>query len=131
MENNLNVGMSYEVEETVTDEKTATALGSGGVDVLATPYMIALMEKTSRLSVQPGLAEGSTTVGTKVNIEHLSASPVGIKIKVKSTLKEIEGRRLCFDVEAYDEKVKIGSGTHERFIIDIEKFVSKANSKLN
>lgn len=130
MDNTLKVGLTYEIEETVTMEKTASALGSGGVDVLATPYMIALMEKASSTIAKNELSDEENTVGTKVDIEHCSATPVGMKITVKSRLIEVEGRKLVFEVEAFDEKGKIGFGKHERFIINTEKFMNKTNSKL-
>lgn len=130
MDNNLKVGLTHEIEETVTIEKTASSLGSGNVDVLATPYMIALMEKASATIAKNELREEENTVGTKVDIEHCAATPVGMKINVKSKLVEIDGRKLTFEVEAFDEKGKIGFGKHERFIINTEKFMNKTNSKL-
>ena len=106
------------------------ALGSGSLAVFATPAMIALMEKTARLSVAPFLEDGQSTVGTLVNVKHLSASPVGMKITCRTELKEIDRRRLVFHVECSDEAGIIGEGEHERFIIDEAKFMAKTEAKL-
>lgn len=92
--------------------------------------MIALMEKTARLSVTPYLEEGQSTVGTLVNVKHLSASPVGMTITCKTELVDIDRRRLVFHVECYDTAGLIGEGDHERFIIDEAKFMAKTNGKL-
>lgn len=125
----LNAGIKGSSSETVTNEKTAVAVGSGGLSVYATPAMISLMEKSAYESVQPFLEEGSGTVGTLMNIQHISATPVGMKVTAKSELIAIDGRKLTFKVTAFDEVGKIGEGTHERFIINNEKFQSKTNSK--
>ena len=118
-------------ELTVNESNTAEALGSGSLAVLATPSMIALMEKTARLSVDQFLEEGQSTVGTLVNVKHLSATPVGMKVTCNTKLVDIDRRRLVFHVECSDEKGIIGEGEHERFIIDAEKFMSKASAKLS
>lgn len=118
-------------ELTVNESNTAEALGSGSLAVLATPSMIAIMEKTARLSVDPFLEEGQSTVGTLVNVKHLSATPVGMKVTCSTELIDIDRRRLVFHVECSDEKGIIGEGEHERFIIDAEKFMSKASAKLS
>lgn len=118
-------------ELTVNESNTAEALGSGSLAVLATPSMIALMEKTARLSVDPFLEEGQSTVGTLVNVKHLSATPVGMKVTCSTELIDIDRRRLVFHVECSDEKGIIGEGEHERFIIDVGKFMSKASAKLS
>ena len=115
--------------EIVTNEKTAVAVGSGGLSVYATPAMIALMEKSAYESVQSLLEEGSGTVGTLMNIQHISATPVDMKVTAESELIAIDGRKLTFKVTAFDEVGKIGEGTHERFIINNEKFQAKTNSK--
>lgn len=126
----LETGIKGHVKDVVREETTAGHIGSGTVKVLATPMMIALMERTSRLSVKPYLEEGQETVGTRVNVSHVSASPVGMKIWCDTELIEIDRRRLVFKVAAYDEKGLIGEGLHERFIIDEAKFTSKAGEKL-
>ncbi len=129
-ERELKVGMKFKAETVVDKNNTAKSLRSGGLDVFATPMMVALMEKASCDGVAPYLAEGEGTVGTKVNITHDSATPIGMKVVAESELVEIDGRRLVFKVEAFDEKGHIGGGTHERFIIRNEKFQSKTDSKL-
>ena len=124
-------GIKGEGELLVTESNTAEALGSGSLAVLATPAMIALMEKTARLSVAPFLEEGQSTVGTLVNVKHLAASPVGMKIRCTTELIDIDRRRLVFKVECHDGAGLIGEGDHERFIIDEEKFMAKASAKLD
>ena len=119
----IELGIKGRQEEIVTEELTASHIGSGTVRVFATPMMIALMERTSRLSVKPYLEEGQETVGTKVNVSHVSSTPVGLKV-------EIDRRRIVFKVAAYDEKGLIGEGTHERFVIDVAKFQAKTEEKL-
>ncbi len=126
----LNTGIRGEAEEIVTEENTAGNLGSGDLKVYATPAMIALIEKAAYTSVLPGLEEGQGTVGTLVNIQHLAATPVGMKVTARSELTAIDGRTLTFHVEAWDEAGKIGEGTHERVIIWNEKFQAKADAKL-
>lgn len=125
----LTIGMKLTITETVTPEKTAKAVGSGELKVYATPSMITLMEKTSATLVKDSLNEGEGTVGTLVNINHTSATPVGMTITCESELVEIDRKRLVFKVVAYDDKGQIGEGTHERFIINNEKFLSKTNAK--
>lgn len=125
----LKVGMKNKISEVAVHEKTAQVLGSGLLPVYATPAMIALMEKCSHECVGPYLDEGQGTVGTLVNVKHISATPEGDTVRVESTLTEVDGRRLVFDVVAYDHAGKIGEGTHERFIIVEEKFLKKTQEK--
>ena len=129
MDNILKTGMHAKLEITVEERHTASALGSGGIDVLATPMMIALMEGASMNAVQPALSEDESTVGTLVNISHTAATPVGMKAWATGRLIEIDGKKLVFEVSAYDESGLIGEGIHERFIINIDKFIKKVNSK--
>lgn len=126
----LKTGIKGHQEMTVTNDFTAKTMGSGVMDVYATPAMLALMEKTAFTSVVPYLDEGCGTVGIKVEVEHVASSPVGMKIFCDSELTAIEGRKLIFSVEAFDEKGLIGKGTHERFIIESEKFQEKTDRKL-
>lgn len=126
----LEVGMKYKCSERVTEEKTAAAVGSGKLAVYATPAMIALMEKTAMLSVADELDEGCGTVGAMLNAEHIAPSPVGMTITCEGRLTAIDGRRLSFELTAYDEKGIIGTATHCRFIIDNVKFMNKALAKL-
>lgn len=127
----MNVGLKHTITETVTIEKTAQNVGSGLLPVYATPAMIALMEKCASECIAPFIEEGKSSVGTMLNVKHLAASPVGITISCTATVTEIDGRRVAFSLKASDEKGPIGEGTHERFIIDVERFMSKCNSKLN
>lgn len=126
----LTVGISNELVKEVTNENTAAAVGSGMLEVFATPAMIALMEETCMKSVQAELEEGCGTVGTGLNINHVSATPVGLNVHCISKLVEVDGRKLVFDVQVFDESGLIGQGTHERFIIENEKFFKKAQRKL-
>ena len=125
----LEVGLSKELSEEVTKEKLASARGSGALDVYATPEMITMMEKASLLAVSNELSEGDTTVGPAVNIKHTSPTVLGSTVRATARLIEIDGRRLLFEVKAFDEAGEIGSGTHERFIVTIDKFLKKAESK--
>lgn len=125
----LETGIKGKEELTVTEEITAKVVGSGGLEVFATPMMIALSEKTALTSIMPYLEEGQSTVGTKVDIAHIAATPVGMKVTCETELIEIDRRRLVFSVNVYDEVEKIAEGTHERFIVDNEKFISKAYGK--
>lgn len=126
----LTKGIVGTKELTVTKDKTAAAVGSGLLDVFATPQMIALMEATASESVAPYLDEGSTSVGTLVNVSHVAATPVGMKVRCESELTEVDGRKLTFTVKAFDECGLIGAGTHERFVVFSEKFMAKTNAKL-
>lgn len=127
----LEPGMKNTEEVLCTAENTAIALGSGSVAVFATPAMISLMEGTAAHSVADQLDEKQTTVGTALDVSHIAATPVGMKIRCESELIAVDGRALTFKVTAFDEAGKIGEGTHGRFIVDAEKFVSKANAKLS
>ena len=121
----LEVGIKGQRETVVTKEKTATGIGSGLLEVFATPVMIALMEESAFMSVNEILDEGFTTVGIAVDIKHIAATPVGMKVVAKSELLKIDGRE-----EAYDEKGLIGEGIHKRFIVNNDKFQAKTDSKL-
>ena len=126
----LHVGMSGTTIRKVDEASTAASFGSGGVRVFATPVMIGLMEGAACSAVHPFMEEGKTTVGTAINIKHLASTPVGMNVSATAELIEIDGRRLVFKVEAFDDKDKIGEGTQERFIIDADKFVKKTEAKL-
>lgn len=125
----LKEGIQGTSSAVVTEEMTAKNMKSGELPVYATPCMVALVEEAAWKSVAPELEEGQGTVGTLMNIRHVSATPVGMGVRCETTLKEIDRRRLVFDVKVYDDKGLIGEGTHERFIITNEKFVDKANAK--
>ncbi len=126
----LEVGIKGEQSVTVVYENTATAVGSGVLKVFATPSMLALMEKTASESVQPYLEEGWGSVGTEVNIRHTAATPIGMTVRCESELVEVDGRRLVFEVKAYDDAGLVGEGTHERFTVNNVKFQGKADAKL-
>lgn len=129
MEFNLQIGMTAEKSEEVTENNTAIKYGSGGVAVYATPAMIGIMEGTCLAAVDPFLPEGMSTVGIHLDIKHTAATPVGMSVRATAKLIEISGKRLTFTVEAYDNKEKIGEGTHQRYIIDLAKFLQKAQEK--
>lgn len=125
----FTIGIKGESKCLVSENNTAIAYGSGGVKVFATPAMIGLMENAALSLVQKYLPEVQSTVGTNINVSHIAATPIGMEVKAFAELIEIDGKKLIFKVEAYDEKDKIGEGIHERYIINLEKFMSKTNSK--
>jgi len=126
----VTIGIKGRQEEIVTAEKLAKNVGSGIVGVYATAMMVALMEKASLLSLEPYLEPGEGSVGTQVNVSHCSATPLGMKVWAESEVVKVEGRRIFLTVKAFDEDGLIGEGTHERFIINMEKFHAKAQGKL-
>ena len=121
----LKEGLTYTSSVVVTLENCASAVGSGGLNVFATPSMVALMENAAMNAVVPYLPESSTTVGAEINTTHIKPSALGAEIKATATLTSVEGRKLLFDVEASDASGVIGKGTHVRFIVDIERFMAK------
>ena len=125
----IEVGMKGRAEAVVTQENTARAAGSGLVPVFATPWMIALMENAAVSAVQARLAPDEGTVGTRLDVTHDAATPIGMRVWAEAEVIAAEGRRLTFAVSAYDESEKIGGGTHERFIIKTERFLAKAEGK--
>ncbi|MFW5761880.1 MAG: thioesterase family protein, partial [Cyclobacteriaceae bacterium] len=112
-------------EQEVTLNDTADKYGSGLVPVFATPAMIALMEQTALQSVNSFLPDGYSTVGSMVNVRHIKPTPIGMTVRCVSELKKVEGRRLYFKVMAYDEDGEIGMGEHQRYIVDLNKFMAK------
>jgi len=126
---NLKIGMLGEARAKVTDNNTAISYGSGTINVFATPAMVGLMENASINSVDSCLPEGYATVGTKVEIRHIAATPIGMEVIARSELLEIDGAKLKFKIEAYDEKEKIGDGTHTRYIIKLEEFLKRTENK--
>lgn len=125
----LETGIRGCAEVIVSERNTAASMGSGNIDVFATPYMIALMEEASQRSVAPFLEDGQSTVGTKLSVSHDAATPVGMKVWAESLLTQIDGRRLVFEVSAFDECGPIGQGIHERFIIKTQRFLEKVEAK--
>lgn len=125
MEFNVKEGMTATIEMSVTENDTASKYGSGNLDVFATPAMIALMENTSKSSVDLHLPYGYTTVGIEVNVSHIKASPVGAKIRCEALLTKVDGKKLLFEVNAWDEIGKIGYGTHVRYIVNSSEFMKR------
>lgn len=125
----LKPGRKGRAETTVTPDNTAQAVGSGLVPVFATPYMIALMENAAVNAVQAQLAAGEGTVGTRLDVTHDAATPVGMNVWAEAELTAVEGRKLTFAVAAFDAREQIGWGTHERFIIQTEKFLARVEAK--
>lgn len=125
----LEPGLTGEASTVVTDAQTARALGSGNVNVYSTPAMIALLEAAAVAALADQLREGQSSVGTGLNVKHVAATPLGMTVRAKATLTEVDGRRLVFDVAAWDDVELIGQGTHERFLIDRERFEARVRQK--
>jgi fluoroacetyl-CoA thioesterase len=125
----LEAGLIGEAMLVVATTHTASHLGSGGVDVLATPIMIALMEDAARTLVDSKLDPGQMSVGVNLNVTHLAATPLGMRVIARAKLLTVEGRKLTFEVEAHDEREKIGEGTHTRAIINLDRFMARAKEK--
>ena len=126
----ITVGMKGEVGTTVEREDTALEVGSGSLLVYATPCMVALMEGAACEAIEEALGENQTTVGTALNIEHISATPVGLDVRAEATVTAVEGKVITFDVKAFDEAGEIGRGTHKRVIINSQKFLERTYNKL-
>ena len=127
----LTAGIKGREETIVSEANSAKTMGSGTLNVFATPAMTALMEETAWKSVAPYLEEGCGTVGTELRVKHLAATPVGLIVTARTELIAVEGRKLVFKVEVFDQTGKIGEGEHERFIVANEKFFAKAQAKKN
>jgi predicted thioesterase len=125
----LAPGLRGHAHLTVDFTLTAAALGDFGVVVLGTPYMINLMEIASAKAVEPELEPGQTTVGTLVDVKHLAATPIDMKVTAQAELIEVDGRRLVFAVEAFDEREKIGEGRHERYVVNLDRFLERVTGK--
>lgn len=125
----IQPGLKGEIRLVVAEEHTARHLGSGGVKVLATPQMILLMERASVAAVDPLLPEGYRTVGARLDIRHLAPTPVGFEVTATAELVAVEGRRLTFHVQAHDGVELVGEGTHERAIINVQKFGERVAQK--
>ncbi len=121
----MEKGLRYESVATVGDGNTAVGMGSGDLPVFATPAMAALMENAAMMAVAGHLPAGATTVGTEIGVSHVKASPVGARITASAELVEVDGRRLVFAVRAWDERGIIGEGSHTRFVVDRDRFMSK------
>jgi predicted thioesterase len=125
----LAPGLTATVELLVGENDTAAVFSSGAVAVLATPRLIGLLEQAAFLAVQPALAEGQTTVGTRVDVRHLAATPVGMRVTASAELEEIDARMLRFRVRAYDTRELVMEGTHERAIIHRARFLERVARK--
>ena len=126
----ITVGMKAEVSTLAEREDTAKEVGSGDLLVYATPCMVALMEGAACEAIAEALPENQTTVGTMLNIEHVSATPVGLEVRAEAEVTAVEGKVITFAVTAYDEAGEIGHGAHKRVIVNSQKFLEKAYSKL-
>lgn len=126
----VTVGLKGRAETVVSESNTAQAACSGALPVFGTPFLCALMEEAAWKSIAPCLEEGQSTVGTKLDVSHDSATPVGMKVWAESEVTKVDGKRLELKVAAFDERGPIGQGTHERFIITDERFLAKAAKKL-
>lgn len=126
----ITVGMKGEVFTEVEREDTAAEVGSGSLLVYATPCMVALMEGAACEAIEEALPEGQTTVGTELNIQHLSATPVGLEVRAEAVVTAVEGKIITFELHAYDEAGEIGKGTHKRCLVNSQKFLDKTYSKL-
>jgi fluoroacetyl-CoA thioesterase len=125
----MKIGQTGAFKVRVDDTNTAEAMGSGSLSVFATPAMVAAMEAASVACVSGQLEKGMTTVGTRLSIEHIAATPIGVDVTATATLAEVDGRRLVFEVTAEDTKGVIGKGEHERFIVEEKRFLEKAEGR--
>ena len=125
----IPVGAKGDLHVEVTEQNAISFLGLADARVLATPWLIMYLEMTSRDTVKPFLLDGQDTVGTQVNVRHLAATPIGLQARFHAEVVELEGRRVRFRVEAWDDREKIAEGEHERFIVDIERFARHVQGK--
>lgn len=125
----ITAGLVGEVEVVVQPADTADALGNRGVHVLATPRLVALLEQAAIRAVEAHLPAGAGTVGTRIDVRHLAATPVGMRATIRATLQEVDGRRLVFAIEGRDDAEPIVEGTHERFQIDQARFLARIDAK--
>ena len=126
----ITVGMKAEVTTLVEREDTAKEVGSGSLLVYATPCMVALMEGAACEAIEEALGEDKTTVGIELNIQHTSATPVGLEVRAEAEVTAVDGKIITFSLKAFDEAGEIGKGTHKRAIVPVQKFLDKAYAKL-
>ena len=126
----VTIGLKGRAETVVNENNTAQAACSGALPVFGTPFLCALMEEASWKSIAPHLEEGQSTVGTRLEVSHDSATPAGMKVWAESEIIEVDGKRIVLKVAAYDERGPIGQGVHERFIVTDDRFLAKAARKL-
>lgn len=125
----IPVGIKGRADTVVTEQNTASAVGSGLVPVFGTPFMIALMENAAVNALEPYVEAGQGSVGTHLDVSHDAATPIGLKVWAEAELTAVEGKALTFSVIAYDEAGPIGKGTHNRFLIDVDRFLAKTEKK--
>lgn len=125
----LTPGLAAETETVVTEDNTAERLGSGSVPVFGTPALVGLMEGAAIRALEGRLPPSTTSVGARIDVRHLAPTPVGRRVRARAELVEVEGRRLVFQIEAWDEREQIGEATHERFVVHRERFLAKAAAK--
>jgi predicted thioesterase len=125
------IGLSAEIILTVAESDTAARWGSGLVPVFGTPALVGLMEAAAVKALEGQLEQNQTTVGGRIDVRHLAATPVGMQVRARAELVKVEGRKLTFQINAWDEAEKIGEATHERFVIDTAKFIARAQTKGN
>jgi predicted thioesterase len=126
----LTVGLVGELTAIVERSTLASTVGSGGLDVFSTPALIGLLENAARSAVEPLLPADQTTVGVRVEVRHLAPSPPGAQVRARAELVEVDGRRLVFQVDAFDDHEKIGEGTHERMVVDPVRLLARARARL-
>jgi predicted thioesterase len=126
----LKPGMAGTAELTVLDRHTAPHVGSGRVPVMATPMLINLMEAAALAAIEDFLPEGHQSLGTRLDIQHVAATPVGMRAEARAVLSGIEGRTLTFELEAWDERETIGGGRHQRVVVDVARFDRRVQAKL-
>lgn len=126
----ISIGLTGQAQTAVTEEKTARAVGSGSLPVFATPLMAALMEEAAHTSLAPFLEPGQSSVGIRLEISHLSATPVGMTVRAESRVTAVDGRTITFQVRAFDGAGLIGEGVHQRAIISADRFLQKCAAKL-
>lgn len=127
----MNIGDTYEVKDVVTDKNTAASLGSGALPVFGTPFLIAMMENAAFSYMQERLPEGKSSVGVKIDIEHVSPTPIGMAVRVVAEVTHVSenGKMVDFSVKGYDDAGLIGEGMHRRAVVDVERFLAKCNGK--
>lgn len=126
----LILGTKHVQTLTVTQNQTAKAMGSGDLDVFATPAMVAFIENTAKNALAPYLDDGESSVGTNMEVRHLAASPVGMEVTCSVELAEVDRKRVLYHFDVHDQSGEIGLGKHERFVVDSDKFLKKAQEKL-
>ena len=128
--NHIKPGITGEAKRVVTEERTAQYLGSGQLPVFGTPALVALMENAAITALEGHLPPGQTSVGVHIDVRHLAATPVGIQVRARAELTQVDGRKLTFVIEAWDEKALIGQATHQRVVVDERQFIERTKESL-